>query len=350
MSFPTETMVDYRTQAPQLLRDFLSYHQTIQGHSKKTVDEYFLDLRNFFRYIKLDKGLVDRKTPLEEISIDDVDISLIRSVTLTDIYSYLSFLSNSRARNAKNPYAGTGLMASTRARKVATIRSFYKYLVNKVRVLDDNPIKELDSPRQKQSLPRFLTLDESIQLLESIDGENMERDFCIITLFLNCGLRISEMVGLNIGDVRDDRLRVLGKGNKERIVFLNVACQNAIEDWLTVRSRSGAVDPYALFITRKHTRITTDGVHYMLKKRFTAAGLDSSKYSAHKLRHTAATLMLQNGVDVRTLQEVLGHEHLNTTQIYTHVDSDSLRSAAQANPLGNMKRRGRPRKENRSDD
>lgn len=338
-------MIDYRTQAPQILRDFLSYHQTIQGHSKKTVDEYFLDLRNFFRYIKLEKGFVDRKTPLEEISIDDVDITLIRSVSLTDIYSYLSFLSNARARNAKNPYAGTGLMASTRARKVATIRSFYKYLVNKVHLLDENPIKELDSPRQKQSLPRFLTLDESIQLLESVDGENMERDFCIITLFLNCGLRISEMVGLNVSDVRGDRLRVLGKGNKERIVFLNLACQNAIEDWLTVRSKSGAVDPYALFITRKHTRVTKDGIHYMLKKRFLAAGLDSSKYSAHKLRHTAATLMLQNGVDVRTLQEVLGHEHLNTTQIYTHVDSDSLRSAAQANPLGNMKRRGRPRKE-----
>lgn len=338
-------MIDYRTQAPQILRDFLSYHQTIQGHSKKTVDEYFLDLRNFFRYIKLEKGFVDRKTPLEEISIDDVDITLIRSVSLTDIYSYLSFLSNTRARNAKNPYAGTGLMASTRARKVATIRSFYKYLVNKVHLLDENPIKELDSPRQKQSLPRFLTLDESIQLLESVDGENMERDFCIITLFLNCGLRISEMVGLNVSDVRGDRLRVLGKGNKERIVFLNLACQNAIEDWLTVRSKSGAVDPYALFITRKHTRVTKDGIHYMLKKRFLAAGLDSSKYSAHKLRHTAATLMLQNGVDVRTLQEVLGHEHLNTTQIYTHVDSDSLRSAAQANPLGNLKRRGRPRKE-----
>lgn len=343
-------MMDYQTQAPQLLRDFLAYHQTIQGHSKKTVDEYFLDLRNFFRYIKLEKGLVDRKTPLEEISIDDVDLALVRSVTLTDIYSYLSFLSNSRVRNAKNPYSGTGLMASTRARKVATIRSFYKYLVNKAHLLEENPIKELDSPRQKQSLPRFLTLDESIQLLESIDGENMERDFCIITLFLNCGLRISEMVGLNLSDVRGDRLRVLGKGNKERIVFLNLACQSALEDWLAVRSRSGAADPYALFITRKHTRFTTDGVHYMLKKRFTAAGLDSSKYSAHKLRHTAATLMLQNGVDVRTLQEVLGHEHLNTTQIYTHVDSDSLRTAAQANPLGKLKRRGRPKKEPNADE
>ena len=154
-------------------------------------------------------------------------------------------------------------------------------------------------------------------------------------------------MGLNLSDIQGDRLRVLGKGNKERILFLNAACQQALEDWLAVRAQSGAADPHALFITRKHSRITKSGVHYMLKKRLAAAGLDSSKYSAHKLRHTAATLMLQNGVDVRTLQEVLGHEHLNTTQIYTHVDSDSLRTAAQANPLGhvNRKRRGRPRKE-----
>lgn len=337
-------MTDYRTEAPPILRDFLAYHETIQGHSRKTVDEYYLDLRNFFRYIKIEKGIVSRSMPLDEISIDDLDISLVKSVTLADIYSYLSFLSRDRVKNAKNPSVGYGLLASTRARKVATIRSFYKYLVTKAKLLDESPIQELDSPRQRQSLPRYLTLDESIQLLESIDGENAERDFCIITLFLNCGIRISELVGLNLTDVRGDRLRVLGKGNKERVVFLNVACQNAIEDWLAVRDKSGAADRYALFISRKHTRVTKAGVHYMLKQRFTAAGLDSSKYSAHKLRHTAATLMLQNGVDVRTLQEVLGHEHLNTTQIYTHVDSDALRGAAQANPLGGMKRRGRPRK------
>ena len=338
--------MDYRTQAPPILRDFLTYHETIQGHSRKTVDEYFLDLRTFFRYIKLEKGLVSRDMPFEEIPIDDVDLDLIRSVGLADVYSYLSFLSRDRVKNPKDPYSRHGLLASTRARKVATIRSFYKYLVSKAKVLEENPVQELDSPRQRQTLPRFLTLDESIQLLDSIDGDNAERDLCIITLFLNCGIRISELVGLNLSDVQGDRLRVLGKGNKERVVFLNAACQNAIEDWLEVRSHSGAADPNALFITRKHTRVTKSGIHYMIKQRLTAAGLDSSKYSAHKLRHTAATLMLQNGVDVRTLQEVLGHEHLNTTQIYTHVDSDSLRTAAQANPLGNLsrKRRGRPRK------
>lgn len=338
-------MTDYRSEAPAIIRDFLTYHETIQGHSQKTVDEYFLDLRNFFRYIKIEKGRVPRSTELDEISIDDVDLELIKSVRLSDIYAYMSFLSRDRIRNVKNPGAGYGLQASTRARKVSTIRSFYKYLTNKAKLLDENPMQDLDTPRQKQSLPRYLTLEESIQLLESVDGQNAERDFCILTLFLNCGLRISELCALNLTDVREDRLRVLGKGNKERIIYLNVACQNAIEDWLAVRSRSGSADPYALFITRKHTRVTKDGVHYMIKKRLMAAGLDSSKYSAHKLRHTAATLMLQNGVDVRTLQEVLGHEHLNTTQIYTHVNSDSLRSAADSNPLSGMKRRGRPKKQ-----
>ena len=326
--------IDYQTQAPPVLRDFLAYHETIQGHSSKTVDEYFLDLRNFLRYMKLEKGLVPRSTPLDEISIDDVDVSLVRSVTLADVYAYLSFLSRSRAKNHNAPQAGCGLEASTRARKVASIRSFYKYLVNKAKVLTENPIQELDAPRQRQTLPRFLTLDECIQLLDSINGANSERDFCIITLFLNCGLRISELVGLNLSDVRDDRMRVLGKGNKERFVFLNTACRSALDDWLAVRTQSAAVDPYALFISRRRTRVTKDGVHYMIKKRLAEAGLDRDKYSAHKLRHTAATLMLKNGVDVRTLQEIIGPEHLNTTQIYTHVDSEAMRQAAQLNPLG----------------
>lgn len=341
-------MTDYRTEAPPILRDFLAYHETIQGHSRKTVDEYFLDLRTFFRYIKIEKGRVPRAVPLDEIPIDDVDLALVKSVTLTDIYAYLSFLSRDRKKSANDPNSRYGLEVSSRARKVATIRSFYKYLVSKAKLLDENPIQELDSPKIRQTLPRYLTLDESIQLLESIDGDNAERDFCIITLFLNCGVRISELVGLNLSDIRGDRMRVLGKGNKERTVYLNAACQNAIDDWLEIRAQFGAADPYALFITRRHTRVTKAGVHKMLKTRFAAAGLDSSKYSAHKLRHTAATLMLQNGVDVRTLQEVLGHEHLNTTQIYTHVDSASLQNAAQSNPLGQVKakpRRGRPKKQ-----
>ena len=304
--------MDYRTEAPALLRDFLVYHETIQGHSRQTVDEYFLDLRNFFRYLKLEKNLVPNDTPFEQISIDDVDLSLVKQITLTDIYAFMNFLSRDRRLNN-----------ASRARKVATIRSFYKYLTNKAKLLDTNPVQDLDSPRLKKTLPKYLNLDESLELLDSVDGKNAVRDYCILTLFLNCGLRISELVGLNKTDVRGDQLRVLGKGNKERVLFLNEACQQALADWMTERDAMTLVDQNALFVTlQNRRRITTAAVHKLVKKHLAAAGLDSTQYSAHKLRHTAATLMLQNGVDVRTLQEVLGHDHLNTTQIYTHVDNE----------------------------
>jgi len=327
--------LDYRTEAPPILRDFLVYHETIQGHSRRTVDEYYLDLRNFFRFLKQSKNLVPKDTPMDNISIDDADLALVRDVTLTDIYSYMNYLSRDR-----------GLNNTSRARKVATIRSFYKYLTNKAKLLEANPVQDLDSPRLKKSLPKYLNLDESLDLLDHVDGKNASRDYCILTLFLNCGLRISELVGLNKTDVRGEQLRVLGKGNKERMLYLNDACQRALEDWLTERDSLTLVDQNALFVTlQNRRRISTAAVHKLVKKHLAAAGLDSSQYSSHKLRHTAATLMLQNGVDVRTLQEVLGHDHLNTTQIYTHVDSENMRTAAKANPLGGVKQRKKPKKE-----
>ncbi len=328
-----EKIMDYRTEAPPILRDFLVYHETIQGHSRRTVDEYFLDLRSFFRFLKRDKDLVPKEQPLDEISIDDVDLQLVRQITLTDIYSYMNYLSRDR-----------GLNNASRSRKVATIRSFYKYLTNKAKLLESNPVQDLDSPRLKKSLPKYLNLEESVDLLDHVDGKNSVRDYCILTLFLNCGLRISELVGLNKTDIHGDQLRVLGKGNKERMLFLNDACQRALNDWLTERSALALVDQNALFVTlQNRRRISTAAVHKLVKKHLSAAGLDSTQYSSHKLRHTAATLMLQNGVDVRTLQEVLGHDHLNTTQIYTHVDSDDLRTAARANPLGRVRKK--PKKE-----
>lgn len=325
--------MDYRSEAPPVLRDFLSYHETIKGHSRATVDEYFLDLRNFFRYLKIERGLVPRSTELDDISIQDVDLKLIASVTLNDVYDYMAFLSRDKVKNERSHEPEYGLMASSRARKIATIRSFYKYLTVKTKQLDVNPVEGLDTPKTTKSLPRYLTLDESRHLLDAVDGVNRERDYCIICLFLNCGLRISEIVGLNIGDVRGDSLRVLGKGNKERIVYLNDACQAAIEAYKPVRSQMVGSSVSALFVSNRRQRMGREAVHAMVKKTLLKAGLDPDKYSSHKLRHTAATLMLQNGVDVRTLQEVLGHEHLNTTQIYTHVDNSELRVAAQANPL-----------------
>lgn len=330
--------MDYHTDAPAILRDFLMYHETIQGHSRKTADEYFFDLRTFFRYIKTIKGRAPRTADLDDISIDDVDLDLVASVTLTDVYSYMSYLSRDRVKHPNAAEPEYGLTTSARARKIASIRSFYKYLTNKAKLLKENPMQDLDAPRIKKSLPRYLNLEQSLQLLNSVDGPNQARDYCILTLFLNCGLRISELVGLNLTDVRDDQLRVLGKGSKERIVYLNDACQSAIADWLDTRSKGVGADKNALFLTRRHTRMTKDAVHYMVKKRLLAAGLDPGLYSSHKLRHTAATLMLQNGVDVRTLQEVLGHENLNTTQIYTHVDNEDLRTAAKANPLAKVRK------------
>ena len=329
-------MTNYRDHAPQILCDFLSYHENIKAHSQKTVDEYFLDLRNFFRYMKQSRDQSLRDTPWDEISIMDVDAAFIRTITLTDIYGYLTFLSRDRAQqpSRRTEY---GLSATTRARKIATLRSFFNYLTKKVHILDDNPIKDMDSPKLKKTLPKYLTLDESLELLNSVDGANSERDYCILTLFLNCGLRISELIGLNLNDIQDDALRVLGKGNKVRIVYLNDACKDALEQYLAVRRPIGGKDQNALFLSARDQRISRSNVHALVKKRLSQAGLDSAQYSSHKLRHTAATLMLQNGVDVKAVQEVLGHEHLNTTEIYTHIDNEALRVAARANPLGKVK-------------
>lgn len=333
---PPLFFMDYRVDAPPIIRQFLTYHETIQGHSKRTVDEYFLDLRNFFRFILLERGRVPQDTAWDTISIDPVDLELVRSVTLNDVYQYMAYLSRDRAQHPNSPDTSYGLSPAARARKIATIRSFFRYLTNKAKLLSANPMQDLDSPRLKKTLPRYLNLKNSLDLLNAVDGKFRERDYCILTLFLNCGLRISELIGLNLTDVRGEQLKVLGKGNKERVVFLNDACIQALDDYLAVRG--SAIDKNALFLSQRRTRITKSAVEKLVKKHLTAAGLDSSKYSPHKLRHTAATLMLQNGVDVRTLQEVLGHDHLNTTEIYTHVDNENLRTAAKANPLAHIRK------------
>lgn len=334
--------MDYRRDAPEIIRNFLNYHENIVGHSHRTVDEYFLDLRTFFRYLKLSKGLVPLGTSLEDISISDIDLEFVKNVTLSDVYDYLGYMSRDRVKNQNAEEPEYGLNAASRARKVSTIRSFYKYLTLKTHQLELNPIQDLDSPKIMKSLPRYLSLTESQRLLDSVDGKNKERDYCILTIFLNCGLRISELVGLNLSDVRADHLRVLGKGNKERVVYLNDAVADAINDYLNVRKTLAPLSEKALFLSARRERISKSTVHALVKKHLGAAGLDETKYSAHKLRHTAATLMLHNGVDVRTLQELLGHEHLNTTEIYTHVENEGLREAAMLSPLADHKKADKP--------
>lgn len=330
-------MFDYRSESPAVLRDFLIYHETIKGHSHNTVNEYFLDLRNFLRYLKLYRNLVPRDTELDDIDIMDVDVAFLQKVTLVEVYEYLAFLSRDRIKNKHAEDVQYGISAASRARKIAAIRSFFKYLTVKAHVLDENPIADLDAPKIPKTLPTYLTLEESKRLLTAVEGKNKTRDYCIISLFLNCGLRISEIVGLNLSDIQDEALRITGKGNKQRIVYLNDACIHALNEYLAERNLVAAIDKQALFLSNRRKRMSTDAVHAMVKKTLKQAGLDASKYSSHKLRHTAATLMLSNGVDVRTLQEVLGHDHLNTTQIYTHVDNSELRIAAAANPLASFR-------------
>ena len=325
---------------PKVLRDFLVYIETIRGKSKRTADEYFLDLRIFFRYLKCLRELVPDDVPFEEIPISDVDIELLKTVTLSDVYDYMNYLSRDRVIIHNRSELGCGLGTAARARKTSSLRVFFRYLTTKAKLLDENPVQELETPKLKKTLPKHLSIDESLRLLDGVDGPNRIRDYCILTLFLNCGLRVSELVGANKGDISENTLRVTGKGNKERIVYLNQACLDALADYLEVRKNLPIPkSEQALFISRNHKRISVSTVQWLVKKHITEAGLDADKYSVHKLRHTAATLMYQNGVDVRTLQSVLGHESLNTTRIYTHVSDDQLRDAIDSNPLAGVHRK-----------
>ncbi len=320
---------------PQVLREFLSYHETIKGQSKRTVSEYYLDIRMFLRFVKLMRNALPVNTPLEDVPIKDVDLDFVRSISSTEVFDFLSFLANDRVPEGSHDDPGIG--SAARARKLSAIKSFYNYLSVSTKQIKENPVKDIEFPKIRRSLPKYLTLEESTALLKAVSGPNQKRDFAILMLFLNCGIRRSELVGLNLTDVYDDRIRVVGKGNKERIVYMGSSCRKAIDEYLVERNKIVLSDNRALFGSRDKNRISVTAVHRLVKKHLLEAGLDSTQFSAHKLRHTAATLMLSNGVDLKTLQEVLGHENLNTTQIYTHVESTELKIAAEANPLSKIK-------------
>lgn len=275
-------------------------------------------------------------TDLETIDIKDVDLQFIRDIDTSDIFDFLSYLANDRPVGPEMPSADHGISASSRARKLSAIKSFYKYLTVRTKQLSENPVADLEYPKLRKSLPKYLTLEQSAALLQAVSGPNEKRDYAILMLFLNCGIRRSELVGLNLTDVYEDRIRVVGKGNKERFVYFGTACRKAIDGYLAERSQKVLSDNRALFGSRDGNRISVTAVHRLVKKALLQAGLDSTQFSAHKLRHTAATMMLSGGVDVKTVQEVLGHENLNTTQIYTHIENTELKIAAQANPLSKL--------------
>lgn len=314
--------------SPSIIRDFLTYSESIKSKSSLSIDEYYHDLTTFFRFIKISRGIAD-SNEFCEISINDINIELIKTITLQDLHAFLVFCKNERGNNS-----------TTRARKASTLRIFFKYLHSHLCVIQSNPAALLETPSIKKSLPRYLTLDESIKLLDSIDGANKERDYCIISFFLNCGMRLSELCNINLTDIGGDgSLRLLGKGNKERIVFLNKACIDALNLYLRVRPKEGIPPSQAnaLFISRNKRRLSNKTVQHLVNVYLEKAGLAGRGFSTHKLRHTAATLMYQEGgVDVRVLKDILGHANLGTTQIYTHVADKQIENAINANPLSNI--------------
>ena len=269
--------VNFADEAPAIIKEYLFYMQTIKGRSENTVDEYYLDLRTFFRFLKLKRGNLN--TTFEEIQINDVDLDLVKSITLMDAYEFMNYLSRDRHNSA-----------TSRARKCSAIKQFFNYLTVKKHYLDSDPMRELEIPNNKKSLPKYLTLEQSIELLNSVDGKFKERDFCILTLFLNCGLRLAELVSLNMSSIRTDNTMVVtGKGNKERIVYLNSACVSALDEWRRVRPNDGLKDRDALFVSSHRKRISRESVQKLVQKYLSKIGLDAQGYSCHKLRHTAAT-------------------------------------------------------------
>lgn len=322
-----------KSKHPKRVIEFLNYLENVKGKSINTIKGYSVDLGLFFKFLKVYKGLENNieLEKIEEVEISDLSDNFIKDITLSDIYAFLSFLEKVRNNSA---YA--------RARKVATLKSFFKFLNSKIKLIDENPTVELESPKINKRHPVYLTLDQSITVLNSMDkgNKNYYRDYCILTLFLNCGMRLSELCNIEIEKIKGDTLTIIGKGNKERTVYLNEASIAAIENYLKNRNDLKATEEAKkyLFLSSKYRPINKRSVEILVKKHIENAGFKDQKYTPHKLRHTAATLMYKYGnVDIRSLQNILGHENISTTQIYTHVDDETLREAVKTNPLANIK-------------
>ena len=331
-----DSTFNYRTDAPQYLTDFLDHISIIKGRSQLTVKNYYCDLRLFLRYLKINNDPSLKSADFSEIKIFDVPDSAVKKVTLTDIMSFLHFTMDNRDNHQKS-----------RARKAVAIRQFFKFLTDNKGWFEVSPAAKLELPSPKNALPKHLTIEQANQLLSQcseIKSWADSRDYCIITFFLNCGMRLSELVGISVNDYIQSTdpktgntysfLKVIGKGNKERIIYLNNACVSAYEAYIKVRPN--VQHEKALFISKQYKRISNRRVEQIIDEKLKLSGLSGYGFSVHKLRHTAATLMYQNGVDVRVLKEVLGHENLNTTQIYTHVSDNQIKQAMDQNPLSNV--------------
>ena len=313
---------------PEFLNDYLVHIKVVKMLSERTIQEYYLDTRLFLKYYHNLKH--DCSDNIEDVDISGMTTADLKQITLSDIYNFIFYTADERHNADKARY-----------RKLSALRSFFKYLTKSTHILAEDPTKDIEVPVPKQALPKFLSLNESLRLLASADSTDSKRDYCILTLFLNCGMRLSELVGIDIRDIdfTEKRLKVLGKGNKERMVYLNSACLDALNSYLDDRTanKKAAAEP-ALFISNQNKRISKRRVQQIVENSLREAGLDGKGITTHKLRHTAATLMYQYGdADVLTLKELLGHASVSTTEIYTHLSDDNVRSAVESNPLANVK-------------
>lgn len=324
---------------PLILKDYLSYLKSIRGLSKKTISEYNYDLINFISFQILRKVYFDDfdkfQADLEKSKVDSNKIfnkSFINDINIQDMYAYISHLDNELNDNT-----------STRSRKISALRSFYKYLHQEIEMIDNNISEKLRNPKIQKRQPVYLTLSETEHLLATISKEKNEflrnRDMAIVFTFLTTGMRLSELVSVNLNDIKNDHFSIIGKGNKERTIYLTKNCIDLIDNYIRIRKKylkDKKID--ALFISTRKNRISNRAVQSTVEKYLKKAGFDTSVYSTHKLRHTAATLMYKYGnVDIRALKDVLGHESVSTTQIYTHLDNEDLKRAVNKNPLSNIK-------------
>lgn len=327
---------NFKDEFPPLIQRFANYKDVVQGCSQKTVTEYLFDLRTFCRYLLASRnGLPTSGDEFEAIDIRGLDTQFFEGVTTSEIYDFLSYIKNDRGNDDR-----------ARARKLSAIKQFYKYCTVRQMLFENNPAANIESPKLKKSLPKHLSVEECVDLLEAVTNDptskTKERDYAILTIFLNCGVRLSELAGISLTDLDNElrSMRVIGKGSKERIVYLNEACRSAINAYLPIRMQTPAKEKgeSALFLSSQGKRISVKTVQWMVKKYLGEAGLEYKNYSTHKLRHTAATLMYQSGdVDIRVLKDILGHEQLNTTQIYTHVSNEHMEEAMAKNPLAGIK-------------
>lgn len=312
---------------PEFLNNYLVHLKVVKMLSERTISEYYFDIRLFLKYIH--KSNTGQDTVTEDVDIKDMSADELKGISVTDIYNFIFYVADERQNDKR-----------TRYRKKSSLKSFFRYLMKTERITESDPTADIDMPSPKTALPKFLSLDESMKLLETSNSKDSLRDYCMITLLLNCGMRLSELININIKDIDflENRMKIMGKGNKERMVYLNNACISALKNYLEIRNDNPkAVDEPALFISNQNKRISKRRVQQIVENTVKAAELDGKGITTHKLRHTAATLMYQYGAaDILTLKELLGHSSTSTTEIYTHLDSEQVRSAVEENPLANV--------------